>query len=333
MRVHLTGGTGLVGSHVAEQARAAGHDVVALVRPTSDATFLRDLGCELVVGDVADGAPLDGAMVGCDAVVHAAALVGRRASHRTYRKANVEGTRRVFDAAARTGVRRGVHVSSVAVYGPIDGPAREDRWLEVDPAPRAAYARSKRDAEIEAWRHDAAGGLRVTTVRPALIYGERDRHVARRMDRLVRVPVLPLADAGRWTPPLVYAGNVARGILAALETERAAGRAYNLAADHALSLRAFLDTWCEVRGIRRPRYVSVPGPALRGAAATWDLLSRALPGFDLPGLARPARLVTRDNPYVSERAERELGWTERVSPVEAMRRTSDWLNGSTDRRP
>lgn len=328
MRLYLTGGTGLVGSHVAEQARAAGHDVVALARATSDTTFLRDLGCELVVGDVTDDVPLDATMAGCGALVHAAALVGQRASHRTYRAANVAGTRHVFEAAARAGVRHGVHVSSVAVYGPLGGLASEDRWLEVDPAPRAAYAWSKREAELEAWRHDDERGMRVTAVRPALIYGERDRHVARRLDRFVRAPVLPLADGGRWIPPLVYAGNVARGVLAALDSARARGRAYNLAADHTLSLRSFLDTWCEVRGIPRPRYVPVPAPALRGAARTWDLLSRALPVLDLPELARPARLVTRDNPYVSERAERELGWTDRVPPAEAMRRTSNWLNGS-----
>ncbi len=328
MRVFLTGGTGLVGSHCAELLRARGDDVRALVRRGSYRAHLAALGCELVEGDMTgrDHArdALASSMAGCDAVIHAAALVGQRASRDAYLDANVTGTAAILDAAAAADVRRAVHVSSVAVYGQLDGMITEDRWEERPIHPRAYYAGSKRAAEVEAWKHDEAAAMRITTVRPALIYGERDRPVARRLDRAVRLPVLPLPDGGSHVLPLVYAGNVASGIVRALDTPAAAGRAYNLAQDHATPLRDLLALWCDLRGRRVPLIPRVPGGVIEGSARVVDLLSGILPGVDLPGLMRPARLLRVDNPYDSSRARQELDWTP-IPLAEALQRTAAWL--------
>jgi nucleoside-diphosphate-sugar epimerase len=257
--------------------------------------------------------------------VHAAALVGARTTRDAYGDQNVQGTRNVLSAGARSGIRRAVHVSSVAVYGTIDGAIVEDRWQEVPIHDRAFYAWSKRASE-------QAGELSVTTVRPALIYGERDRHVAARLDRLLRAPFLPLPDGGRHIPPLVYAGNVARGIVAALDRPASAGRAYNVAQDHALSLREFVRQWCAASARRAPLMPSIPGKALQAGARFVDHLSRRLPGLDLPGLRRPAGLISADNPYDSSRARQELGWTNLLPAEEAIRRTVAWLRTRDDPR-
>lgn len=324
--VYLTGGTGLVGSHVAEQLLARGHDVRALVREGSDVTHLERTGGELVIGDMTQSVDtLTRAMTGCDSLVHAAALVGVRATREHYRDMNVMGTRTILEAATRAGIRRVVHVSSVAVYGPIDGTVTEDRWQEVPIHSGAFYADSKRASEAEAWRFHDARGLQVTTVRPALIYGERDRHVAPRLGRLVRLPLLPLPDGGRHVPPLVYAGNVARGIAAALARPESAGRAYNLAQDQDLPLRDFVRLLAEGLGLRTPRILDLPGAVIEAAARSVDALARRIPWLDLPGLTRSARLARRDNPYDSRRARSELDWSEVVPVQEALRRTATWL--------
>ncbi|HEX6589270.1 MAG TPA: NAD(P)-dependent oxidoreductase [Longimicrobiales bacterium] len=331
MRVFLTGGTGLVGSHVAEQLRAADVEVRALVRRAARADHLRQLRCELIEGDICDDTEIHApALDACDALVHAAALVGARASRERYHEQNVAGTRNVIGAAARAGVARAVHVSSVAVYGPIDGRIDEERWREMDVDARAFYAWSKREAEIEAWRHDDVNGLRVTTVRPALIFGERDRHVAPRLDRIMRLPLLPLPDGGRHVLPLVYAGNVARGIVAALRTPLAAGRAYNLAHDNDTPLRDVIASWRRARATGNARIVPVPGGVIEATAAALDGLAAALPFLDLPGMRRPARLVRHDNPYDSRRARAELGWTSLVSMEQAVERTVQWLRNRPD---
>ena len=76
MKVYLTGGTGFLGSHIAEALKAAGLQVTALVRSTSDTAFLQELGVELAVGDLGDVASMAAGMHGCDAVVHGASAIG-----------------------------------------------------------------------------------------------------------------------------------------------------------------------------------------------------------------------------------------------------------------
>ena len=327
MRVFISGATGLVGSHVAALLRARGDGVVALVREQSETGFLREIGAELVRGDVGTAAvALAEAIRGCDAVVHAAALVYGGASADDMHRVNVGGTEAVLAAARLAGVPRVLHVSSIAVYGVIREPVAEDDWTVDRVSARNAYARSKREAELAAWRAHERGDARVTTVRPGVVYGERDRLATRIFARIARMPVLPLPGGGRTTLPVVYAGNVARGIVAALDSERTAGRAYNLSGDAGLTARLLFTAFGRGLG-HTPRILSIPGSVLVGLARAGDALHRLLPGTAAFGLKRAAWLLLRDNPYAVTRAERELGWTAeaQVPAAEALRRTGEWF--------
>ncbi|HXR60199.1 MAG TPA: NAD-dependent epimerase/dehydratase family protein, partial [Solirubrobacterales bacterium] len=102
MKVFLTGATGFIGGEVARQLRARGEDVVCLVRSPEKADKLRQLGCELLSGDLGDERSIRKGMEGCEAVIHAAAMyeVGIPAKQRpAMREANVAGTERVMRAA------------------------------------------------------------------------------------------------------------------------------------------------------------------------------------------------------------------------------------------
>src|SRR2546423_14931373 len=139
MSVLVTGASGLVGSHVVEALAARGEPVRALVRPASRAAVLR-LGAEAVAGDVTDPAAWQAAARGVRAIVHAAAIVQRRASWDQYVAVNVDGTRLAVDAARTTGARL-IHISSVAVYaGSAAYPATPERrgWgVSLAPPPGA----------------------------------------------------------------------------------------------------------------------------------------------------------------------------------------------------
>ncbi len=326
MRVFLTGGTGLVGSYVASRLREQGHEVVALVRRESDARLLEPSGAARVEGDVCGPVErLAAAMAGCDAVVHAAALVFTRGGSAAFGRVNVEGTERVLRAAGAAGVERVLHVSSIAVYGRQGDRAvlGEDVWREGRIAPGAHYARSKREAEEVAWRLHEAGVVRLTVVRPGVVYGVGDRWFTPRLARVVSLPAVPLPAGGRHTVPLIYAGNLADGIVAALERDSAIGRAYNLSADEPIRVREVVEVFArEMR--RRPRIVSVPSSLLLVAAAAGDAFARLLPGQDGPGLRRAVGRLLGDDPYDTTRARRELGWSGRVAPADALARTARW---------
>lgn len=325
MRVFVTGATGLVGSHLVERLRGRGDEVIALVRASSDVAFLRGLGVEFVEGDLADPQErLARAMDGCDTVVHAAALIYGEHTPEAYARVNVEGTERVLRAAGAAGARRAVHVSSVAVYGVVARPVGEDAWLAHPVAAGNVYARSKRDAERAAWRVHGEGVVAVTTVRPGVVYGERDRLFTPILMRVLRLPLLPLPGGGGTTLPVVYAGNVAAGIMAALDREEAAGRAYALSGDDGLTARLLLERLGTAAG-RRPRLVPVPGWPVRAAGALGDMLRPVLPAVASTGLKRAAWLALHDNPYETARARAELDWSAAQLPAaEALRRTGAW---------
>ncbi len=328
MEVFLTGGTGLVGSHVAERLAREGHAVRALIRRAGAANHLDSVGAKLVVGDVSDPSTLSGALRGCDALVHAAAAVTVDAPWEVYHTVNVSGTANVLSAAADQGVRRAIHVSTVAVYGGVEV-ARLDRVDESTPTdsplgPEEFYGRSKRAAEEVAWRFQREGRLEVTVVRPDVIYGERDRAALPRLSRHVSLPVVLLVGDGRNELPLVYAGNVAQGIVRALTSPRAPGRVYNLANDFPISQRELFGLLAVHLG-RRPRFLPIPVAVASGIAGSIEALAR-LRGVRRPVVSRRhIAFMGRGNPFVSELAKAELPWEPEVTHEAGVRRAVDWL--------
>ncbi len=323
MRVFLTGGTGLLGSHLAEELRRADCEVVALHRRHADTLLLEELDCELVEGDVRDDAEvMEPMMRGCTHVVHAAALVYAGGSWPKIRAVNVDGTRNVLTAAVAAGVTHAVHVSSVSVYGAAPVPISEDTPIDSDLHPGDLYARSKREAEAVARGIERVQGLAVSVVRPSAVYGERDRLMAPALCNLLRSPVVPLFGSASNTVPVVYAGNVAVAIRTVLEAgER--GATYDLGLDLPLTQRELLEYLCEGLG-KRGNFVRLPRALVKGAAALLERLGVKPPGAKHLSLARVVQLALDDNPYPSRRLRETLGWDPPHAHREALQRTGRW---------
>jgi dihydroflavonol-4-reductase len=204
--------------------------VIGVVRNPDRVPELARRGVELRRADLAERARLAQGFLGADAVVSNAALYSLGYQRwNDYQHANVEGTRNVLGACVDAGVRRVVHVSSVAVYGlgalgaidedtpQLSGESR--RW------PWTVYAISKAVSEQAAWTVAREHGLALTTVRPCTIYGAFDQNFMPVFRRLVGFPLTVLPA---WLCiGFVYAGDVAEAIALALERDVAAGRAYN----------------------------------------------------------------------------------------------------------
>ena len=315
-RALVTGATGLVGSHIVERLLADGWRVRALVRDTSAAAWLGDHGAELARGDILDGESLRAAMANCDTVFHCAALISASGSWDRYQRANIDGTRAVIDAAAASRARL-VHTSSVAVYGGgaryRDAPTDEDTPL----APLdefAWYARSKRESEHLVLDAHATGELWATAIRPPMIYGRRDRQLVPRFARVIRTGFFPLFAHGRSTMSLVHASAVADGAVRAARCEIAGGRVYNLTNDFPVTVADMVQLASNGLG-KRVRGIPVPLPVARASFAALAGVAR-LARRDAMAVQLPDAVSTfsRNNPFTSERARRELGWSPTVRP-------------------
>lgn len=331
MTVVVTGGSGLVGSHVIAALVAAGERVRAIARPSARDAVLR-CGAEPVVGDVTDPAVWRAALDtpgGVRGVVHAAALVAPRATLEEFIAVNVGGTRQAAVAARAAGARL-VHVSSVSVYGRgttyAAGPGTADESFPFAPlAPTDYYARSKRLAEAALWEETARGGLWAVALRPNVIYGERDRLFTPKVVRVVRLGVVPQIGPGTNVLSIVYAGNVAAAAVAALDADAAGGAAYNVTNDGALTQREFVDAFAAALGRRVRRVHLARGPAA-AALGVVTALRRALRPGRYGGVAAGAvHFLSGDNPYRSDRARAELGWRPVIEPRDAIRRTVSWV--------
>jgi nucleoside-diphosphate-sugar epimerase len=255
--VALTGGTGFVGSHVADALLSAGYRVRALVRRPGSPGWLKGLDVDVATGDVRDPAGLDAFVADADVVVHAAGKTSAR-NEAGYVAANAGGTANVVAATLRTApAAHLVLVSSQAAGGPsVDG-------LPVSASARgrpvSSYGRSKLEGENEVRN---ATRLAYTILRPAAVYGPRETAIR---DLFVAASrgVVPLLAGGRPRVQLVYVGDVARAVLAAI---RRGGRQETFYAAHpeVLDYRRIAETLASLPA-RRPLLLPVPGGLIRAA--------------------------------------------------------------------
>jgi nucleoside-diphosphate-sugar epimerase len=325
MRVFLTGGTGLIGSHLARALRSRDHEVVALCRPGADPGFLEGLGCELVEGDVREpSAALAPKVRGCSHVVSGAALVYSGGDWTAVRAVNVSGAQNVAEAAARSGVRHLLHISSVAVYGAVEGPLDGERPVAGELHARDFYARSKREAEEVVRAVERSNGLPVSVVRPSAVYGERDRLMIPALARLLDRPWAPLFGHATNSLPVVYAGNVADAIMLVMEAGEGGPTAtYDVGLDHPLTQRVLFAGLARGLG-RTPRFITVPASLLRSATTVLSRLGLGAPGAKHLPLERVARLALGENPYPSRRIRERLGWQPPHRHEESLERSGRW---------
>jgi nucleoside-diphosphate-sugar epimerase len=335
MRALVTGAAGFIGSHVVERLAVAGHSVRGMVRTAAQEETVRSLGAEPVRGDVTQPATLRAAANGVDTVIHAAARVTDWGDWPAFEAATVRGTHNALRSAVDSGVRRFVLVSSVAVY---DNRVGDRLHVVPENTPHNGvgdrllghYSRAKVLAEQAAWDFHRRGDLEVTAVRPAWVYGPRDRTV---LPRLVEYMNTPLSCwFGKNDPVIdpIYVTDVSDCILLAATRPQAAGNAYNVAPVEEIRLRDFLGRLCETLSVRVPRW-TVNDKLMLSLARGVEAAARWIGMRDPPFLTVGAvAIVTCDRHYEPTKAIKELGWIPAVSLERGIDLTAQWFRTQSD---
>jgi nucleoside-diphosphate-sugar epimerase len=263
--IAVTGATGFLGRYIVETLLGRGARVIGVVRNPDRVPELAARGVELRKADLASADALAAGFAGAEAVVSNAALFSlRNQSWGDHARTNVDGTRNVFEAIAAAGVRRVVHVSSVAVYRSgarrvaEDAPQHDESSRRL---PWTVYSISKALSEQLAWKLAKEHGLELTTVRPCAIYGAHDPNFMAVMRWWLRLPVAIEPVLAQM--PFVYAGDVAEAIALCLEKPGSVGKAYNVTGEDA-TFGDFIDAWKAAGGGVPWLRLPLPVPVARG---------------------------------------------------------------------
>lgn len=316
----VTGATGFVGSHVVRRLLESGARVRVLVRPTSRRDCLVGLPVEVAIGDLRDADSLERACRGVELVFHVAAdyrlwVPDPAAMY----DSNVEGTRRLLQAAGRAGVRRLVYTSTVATIAvPRPGPLPDERVEARLEEMIGHYKRSKWLAE-QVVRTASAAGFPAIIVNPTTPVGPGDwkpTPTGRIILDFLRGRMPAYVDTGL---NLVAVEDVAEGHLLAA-TRGQVGERYLLGGRN-MTLKEIFDVLARLTGRPAPR-LRLPHAVALAAGWTdqlWSRLTGREPRIPLDGVR-----MARHRMFVDcSRAERELGF--RPSSVEAaLERAVRW---------
>ncbi len=314
----LTGPDGFVGRALTRELAKQGYRLRLACRTANVAT--PETGETICIGDIGPNTYWATAVVGCHAVVHLAARVHIMRDMSSdppaeYRKTNVEGTRRLAQAASLAGVKRFIFLSSIKVNGEAtnrtSGPFKDGD----SPHPRDAYATSKWEAEQVLREIEQQTDMQVVIIRPPLIYGPGVKANFLELFQLIESG-LPLPFGGiKNKRSFLGLTNLVDLICCCLEQEEAAGETF-LASDCDDVSTPELGRRIAHALARPARLMPIPEWAMKlGGMITGktDQVSRLCSSLQID----------------SSRLSRTLGWVPRCSMQEELARIASWYKART----
>lgn len=264
-RICMVGGTGFVGSQVAQQLVARGYDVRVLTRDRERAKDLIVLpSLEVVNANVHDPAHLARQFEGMDAVINLVGILHERRKN-TFDNAHVQLTQKILDACRTTKVKRVLHMSALAASA--NAPS--------------AYLRSKAEAEkrVLAFHRDGYGNA--TIFCPSVIFGQGDGFINLFAKLIKSLPVVVLAcPRARFQP--IHVEDVAHAFVDSLDDAHTFGQTYKLCGPRVYELKELITLIAALLGKRRPIVGLNNGLSyLQALVMEW----------------LPVKLMTRDNYY------------------------------------
>ena len=298
----VTGGSGFIGSHLAETLLISGHSVRVIDNLSTGLRQNLPPGVEFIEGDLTDQDVAGTAVRGCEVVLHQAAIpsVPRSISApRPSHEANINGTFNLLMAARDAGVRRVVYAASSSAYGDT---AVLPKVETMPPNPRSPYALQKHVGEVYSQLFTRLYGLETVSIRYFNVFGPRQHPSSPYSGVLSLFIKAALAGDqptiygdGEQTRDFTFIDNVVDGVLRAVDAPEASGEVINVATGGRVSLN---QAWATLGEIVGPLPAPIYGPPRDGDV--------------------------RDSQADITKAQQKLGYRPLVTFSEGLRRTVDW---------
>ncbi|MGM0673655.1 MAG: NAD-dependent epimerase/dehydratase family protein [Spirochaetota bacterium] len=322
MRVLLTGGTGFVGYNLVPALQREGHEVLCLIRKTSNTSLLEEFpNVKYAVGDLGDMASLKFAVADADAVIHLAGAV--KAVRRSgYFAVNTEGTQNLIEAVreARPSLKRFIFVSSLAAGGPTKpGVARRE---SDEDRPVTHYGRSKKAAEeiVLGYREEIPSVI----LRPATVYGPADVALLGFFKTVTR----GLRARFLWRDlslSMLYAGDLATAIIRSLQSQLPSGDIFYVSDGHEYRLDDIQRHIGEAMGVGSKSF-PIPRSVLFPAAAVSEIGIRITGRAAFLNWQKVIEATQRAWVCSPEKLETRTGFRPRYDLTDGARTTVEWYS-------
>ncbi|MCD6386627.1 NAD-dependent epimerase/dehydratase family protein [Candidatus Sumerlaeota bacterium] len=325
IRVLVTGASGFIGSHLAEQLAQRGYEVFCLVRKTSNVEFLKTIDVHLLYGALEDKESLKKAVAEMDYIYHPAGLIKARRP-RDYYLVNCDGTRNLLQAVIDTqqAIKRFVFFSSQAA----SGPSRDGAPItETSPCyPITDYGKSKLEAEKAVRELADAHSIPFTIIRPPAVFGPRDKEILFYFQQAQKgsIPVIGSPD-NQFS--IVYVRDLVEGTILAGESEKAINETYFICYPEALTWRRVaellgktLETNCRVK--------TIPYPVAYGVAIINELFATLI---GRSAMINRQKLREFNQAYwicSPNKIKVHLGFSAQTNLTDALQATADWYKSA-----
>lgn len=320
----ITGGTGFIGSHLAEELADRGRSVRCLVKESDNLEHLRGLGAEFAFGDLSDKNSLKESVKGADVVYHLAAIARPMAiPDKVYFEVNAEGTRNLLEACVGENVKKFIHMSSISAVGP----SREGRPVSetASPDPIDVYGKSKLEAEKIAFEFIRKYNLPVVLLRPPVVFGPRDFEVLK-FFKIIKRRFFPVRENSQGRFEFCYVKNLIQACLLA-EEKGQIGEIYHVSNERPYTLKEIKEEITKALGVK-PLRIFLPDWLLKIAGWKMEILG-ALFHFRPPFSENTVVWMTSDF-WVSDisKAKEKLGYRPSYSLKDGIEETVMWYKAN-----
>ncbi len=319
MKAFVTGATGFVGSHLVDRLIEKGIEPYCLKRKTSNTRWLDGKPVKYVDGDLFSNEALEKVIKDMDFVFHVAGVVKSK-NKEGYVKGNHLATKNLLEITKKVnpGIKKFVHISSLAVCGPTPKGVAIDETYE--PKPMTTYAVTKLEAEKEVMKHKDE--MNVTIIRPPAVYGPRDTEILIYFQTFQK-GLNSLIGFGEKYLTLSYVKELSEGIMLAAEKDASNGQIYFIGSDNAYN-------WDEIGQItstilnKKSLKLRIPHFFVFSVGYMAEYFGKIANKAVTLNVEKVKDITASAWVCSSEKAKRELGYNPTISLEDGFRETAEW---------